>query len=180
MFKLLASIDRGIERTASILLVIVVSVMLLLSVTTIILRWFEIGPMWADPLIRHLVFISIFLGGMLATGRRTHIGIDVLPRLLVQRGDTKYLCLVNRMIALICTVTLIWLAKAGHDFALIELQYGKDAFLGIHSGFLVSIIPVGLVFIAYRFFFLLFISCDKWQQSVEQKQPSDAQAGELS
>ncbi|MBT3235109.1 MAG: TRAP transporter small permease [Bdellovibrionales bacterium] len=169
MLNLLALIDRGIERTASFLLVVVVGLMLLLSVFTILLRWFEIGPMWADPLIRHLVFISIFLGGVLATGRRTHIGIDVLPRMLEQKKNYRLLGLIQRLIALVCTVTLIWLAKAGYDFSLIEMQYGKEAFLGIHSGFLVSIIPVGLIFISYRFFFLLFAGSDSRLQVEESK-----------
>ncbi len=159
MIKLLAMIDRGIEKGASLLLILVVSLMLLLSVITIVLRWMEIGPLWADPLIRHLVFASIFLGGMLATGRRTHIGIDILPRMLEQQGKSDFLCWIQRVIAFICLVTLAWLAKAGYDFALIEMEYGKEAFLGIHSGFLVSIIPVGLILISYRFLFLLFNSC---------------------
>ena len=56
--------------------------MLLLSVINIFLRWGEMTPYWVEPLVRHLVFLSAPLGGVIATGRRNHIGIDILQRWL--------------------------------------------------------------------------------------------------
>ena len=59
--------------------------MMILSITGIVLRWFNIAFLWIDPLVRHLVFICTFLGGAIATGRGTHIGIDIIGRLLESR-----------------------------------------------------------------------------------------------
>ena len=44
-----------------------------------------------------------------------------------------------------------FLFLAGKDFALVELEFGRETFLGIHSGWLVSIIPFGFAFIGLRF-----------------------------
>ena len=56
--------------------------MLFFSVLTILLRWFGQSLEFVEPFVRHLVFLSTFLGGVLATGRGTHIGIDIIGKLL--------------------------------------------------------------------------------------------------
>ena len=112
---------------------------------------------WVEPLVRHLVFLSAFLGGALATGKRSHIGIDVLHRWLENKKDS------NAKLILISTTsvsigTLIWLVYAGIEFMKVELQYGRDVFWGVHSGFLVGIIPFGFGLICLRFIVILICS----------------------
>ena len=77
MKALLKSTDKFIEKISISLLVVCVLSMLLLSVLNIFLRWFNTTLFWVEPLVRHLVFLSAFLGGVLATGNRSHIGIDI-------------------------------------------------------------------------------------------------------
>jgi TRAP-type C4-dicarboxylate transport system permease small subunit len=126
--------------------------MLALSVFSILLRWFETSMLWIDPLVRHLVFLSAFLGGVLATGKGTHIGIDVLGRYFESAHHEALLKNLKRIIGLTSFGTLIWLVYASYEFMLIELKYGKISFLGLHSGVLVGIIPVGFLLMAIRFF----------------------------
>lgn len=158
---IIRKIDQGLDKLASGLLIATVFSMLLLSVSGIVLRWFNVSFMWLDPLVRHLVFISAFLGGVLATGRQTHIGIEIIPKFLEAKGDFKNLAIIRVIIGIISTGTLVWISKASYDFFKIELQYGKEAFLGIHSGYLVGIIPAGFAFLAIRFFFSVFIQANK-------------------
>ena len=56
---------------------------------------------------------------------------------------------------------MIWLFKSGLDFARVEFEFAKIEFFGISSGYLVSIIPVGMALIAYRFFAMFIETFDK-------------------
>lgn len=151
------AIDKGVEKFAGFGLVVCVLTMLFLSTTVIVMRWFGITFLWFDPFIRHVVFISTFLGGVIATGRGTHIGIDILGKYLESKKMDSAEAWIQRLIAFVSTGTLLWLIKASWAFMLSEMKYGKITFFGIHSGYLTAIIPIGFGLIAYRFFYL-FIS----------------------
>lgn len=155
---MLKKIDSFIESFASWFLIFAVSGMLSLAILNIVLRWFSVTILWVEPLIRHLVFLSAFMGGTLATGRKTHIGIDILGKYFESKNMMDAHRWVGRVIAIVSTITLIVLVKAGMDFVSVEAQYGKEAFLGIHSKYLVAIIPFGMSLIAYRFFYLFMNS----------------------
>lgn len=152
------AIDNGVEKVASWGLIVCVFIMLMLSTLVIVMRWFGITFLWFDPFIRHIVFISTFLGGVIATGRGTHIGIDILGKYLESKDLKSAQVWVQRLIAITSTFTLVWLIKASWAFMLSEFKYGKPTFFGIHSGFLTGIIPIGFALIAYRFFYLLIAS----------------------
>jgi len=158
VIKLLKIIDQSIEKLTVVLLVAGVALMLSFSLMTIVLRWFESSFLWLDPLVRHLVFLCTFLGGVMATGRGSHIGIDIVSKTLEVQGKENWLIPIKRVIALVSFLTLIWLIQASYLFMTIELEYGRASFLGIHSGVLVGIIPAGFALIAYRFFYLFIAS----------------------
>lgn len=151
-------IDQLVESFSKVLLFIVVLSMLFVSVSSIFLRWMETSYSWMDPLIRHLVFTSAFLGGVLATGKNTHIGIDILAKFFEGTNKLEALRWLKVITSLSATVVLTWLAIASWGFVTIELEFGRPVFWGIESGYLTAIIPVGLLLIAYRFFykFLLY------------------------
>jgi TRAP-type C4-dicarboxylate transport system permease small subunit len=169
VLKVLGAIDRSIEKGASWILVACVIGMLVLSLLIIVLRWFALSLAWAEPFVRHLVFLSAFMGGVLATGRGTHIGIDIIGKILEAQGNTRAHVWVLRAIQLTSFLTLSWLITASWDFVLVEAQYGKAAFLGIHSKFLVAIIPFGLALISYRFLYLLLSSFSAKENLQEAK-----------
>lgn len=154
-------LDRALDKACSVALVTGVFLMLFLAVGTIVLRWMETSYPWMEPAVRHLVFISTFLGGVVATGRGTHIGIDILERYLQTKGHVHLQAWLERGISLVAVAVLVWLSKASWGFMQIEFEYGKDAFLGIHSGFLVGIIPAGFGLIALRFLFVFLLSFSK-------------------
>ncbi|MCO4753127.1 MAG: TRAP transporter small permease [Bacteriovoracaceae bacterium] len=130
--------------------------MLFLPLFNIVARWFGQSILWIDPLVRHLVFLSAFMGGVLATGKGNHIKLDLVSRALEGLHKKRLKKIVDTLAALASIVACYFLFVAGRDFALVEFEYGKEAFLGIHSGFLVSIIPFGFCFIALRFFTVTF------------------------
>lgn len=124
--------------------------MLFLSVLSIVLRWFEVSLLWIEPLVRHLVFVAAFIGGSLATGANQHIKIDLLARILEKVEKPVVKKIVDLLILLCTLLACLILVKASYDLAVVEFEYGKIEFLGIHSGYLLSIIPAGMGFISLR------------------------------
>ena len=151
-------IDWFIEKLCSWLLVLSILSILTCSSMSIILRWFHINLTWIDPFVRHLVLLGTFLGGVVATGRGNHIGIDLISKFLEVKGYNHLKIIVNRIIFLVSGLVLIWMIKAGIDFTRVEMEFSKIEFWGIGSGALVSMIPIGLGLIALRFFTLFILS----------------------
>ncbi len=156
--KYIKTFDNTIEKITKLLLVIVMLLLISLSVYSIILRWFETTFLWIEPLIRHMVFTATFLGGVIAAGTNSHISIDLLGRYLKQSKYKKLSNFVERLVYIIVLFTLVWIVISAYQFVKVELQYGKISFLGIHSGALVSIIPIGFTAIFLRFFNKLLLT----------------------
>ena len=132
--------------------------MLFFSVLTIFLRWFGQSLEFVEPFVRHLVLLSAFLGGVLATGRGTHIGIDVLGKIL-ESIHQHFLCSqLKRLISLASFAVVCWLVVASIHFVKMEMEFGRETFFGLSTGMLVLIIPFGFTLIAYRFFYLFIAS----------------------
>lgn len=161
MVKFFKLIDYLVERISLYTLVAAILIMLTLTLMIIVLRWFQISYLWVDPLVRHLVFLSAFLGGVLATGRKNHIAIDIFSRVLEAKGFRKIDENIKRFIDLVSTAILIWMTKASLDFVNMEREFGTEVFLGLHSGIVVMIIPIGFSLIAYRFFYNFIASFEQ-------------------
>jgi TRAP-type C4-dicarboxylate transport system permease small subunit len=157
MEKIVTSFDEILEKMSRWSLIISLYLILGLAVLSIVLRWAGLSPLWIDPLIRHLVFLSAFLGGSLATSKGVHIKVDLLTH-FIENSRSKVLHWLHRnLVTFFCFATTLVLTKASWDFFLIENEFGSTAFLGIHSSYLVSIITVGMGLICLRFFNKLLI-----------------------
>lgn len=159
-------LDWAIEKFASSILVASILAILFCSSLSIILRWFQINLSWIDPFVRHLVLLGTFVGGVIATGRGNHIGIDLISKFLEVKGYEHAKTIVNRVILLSSGLVLIWLIKAGTDFTRVEMEFSKVEFWGIKSGFLVLMIPIGLGLISLRFLTLFILSFEKKEGAV--------------
>lgn len=151
-------LDWAVDKFASFFLVASILAILSCSSLSIILRWFHVNLAWIDPFVRHLVLLGTFLGGVVATGRGNHIGIDLISKFLEVKGYNHLKVIVNRVIFFSSGLVLIWMIKAGLDFTKVEMEFSKIEFWGIGSGTLVAMIPVGLGLIALRFFTLFILS----------------------
>ena len=160
MFSVFKKIDTGFEKLVAWLLVVIVLAMLFLSSANIVARWFQHNITWVDPFVRHLVFFSAFLGGVIATGRGTHIGIDIIGKFVESKGWHQLREVINRVVMIASSIVLFWLIKASIDFTKVEMEFSKTEFWGIQSGYLVMLIPIGLSLIALRFILVLILSFD--------------------
>ena len=147
MFKTLGG---WIDQIVQTVLVVTVFTMLLLSVLSITLRWFGISFLWVEPVVRHLVFATAFLGATLATSTGRHIAIEILAKSLEASKKEQPLFIINKVTSFLTSIALTWLFISGYDFLKMEIEYGKVAFLGVHSSVLVSIIPIGFALMLTR------------------------------
>lgn len=151
MGKFIQIFDGALEKFSRWGIVSSFFTILSLAVLSIVLRWMGKSPLWLEPLVRHLVFLSAFLGGSLATSKGVHIKVDILTH-LVEGSKSKALHWFHRnIISLFCLITTVILTKAAWDFFLVEKEFGAPSFLSIHSAYLVGIIPFGMGLIALRF-----------------------------
>ncbi len=162
---LFKKIDQGLEKLTTWLLVVSVLSILFLSSLNIVLRWMHMNITWVDPFVRHMVFLGAFLGGVIATGRGTHIGIDLIGKFVESKGWHSLRAAINQFIMLVSVAVLLWMIKSGIDFTKVELEFGKEEFWGIKSGHLVALIPIGLGLIAFRFFILFILSFSKEERA---------------
>lgn len=150
--KLFSMFDEVLEKISRYGLITCLFIILSLAVFAIILRWLGSSLMWIEPLIRHLVFLSAFLGGSLATSKNVHIKVDLFTKLL-EMSHSKIIHWIHKnLVSLFCLIVCLVLAKSGWDFYLVEKEFGTPGFLHIHSATLVGIIPFGMGLIALRFF----------------------------
>lgn len=165
MFKAIRTIDQMIEKATVALLVTCVCGMVIFSVLAIVLRWFNTALLWIEPLVRHLVFFSTFLGGVIATGKGTHIGIDVISKILESNGLHHLKDVMAKIVSFSCFLALCWLSYSSIEFVKVEMEFGKPVFWSIPSGVLVSSIPVGFALIGIRYFLVFLKSFDQAQNN---------------
>ncbi|EQC47137.1 TRAP transporter small permease [Bacteriovorax sp. Seq25_V] len=139
-----------IRKTANLLdsavkksLVLIVFGMLGFSVSNVVLRWFGISYAWIEPLVRHMVFATAFLGATLATAASKHIAIEIFHKILETKGSKKNLFLLQKLATALTAIVLFFLANSGYEFFSVEQKYGAESFLGLHTSTLVLIIPIG-------------------------------------
>ena len=79
---ILKQIDQFLDKIEGHLIILILSLMILLSFGQMLLRkFFEIGIIWGDTLLRQWVLWPEFLGAFLAEKHEKHISIDVLTNL---------------------------------------------------------------------------------------------------
>lgn len=157
MSKLVTLFDLFLERLSRWGIVLCLFGILFFAVAAIVLRWMGQSNMWIEPLVRHMVFLSAFLGGSLATSKNVHIKVDLLTKIL-ERSNSKIVHWLHKNIVLLfCLMTCLALTKSAWDFFLVEREFGAPSFLDIHSAYLVFIIPFGMGLITLRFLNQLLI-----------------------
>lgn len=151
MLKLVQSFDDILERGSRWGIIVCLLGVLGLTVFSIFLRWSGTAILWLEPLSRHLVFLSAFLGGSLATKANVHIKVDVLTKLIEKSSSRVLKWIHHQFMNLFCFLVTLVLTKAAWDFYLVEKEFGAPSFLEIHSAYLVFIIPFGMGLICLRY-----------------------------
>lgn len=146
--SILRTLDRTLVRIEGVLLVVFLGAMVVLAFSQVILRnLFGTGLLWADPLVRHFVLWTGFLGGAMATSADRHISIDALTRFLSIRVKAGMHVITNLFAAIACS----YLAQAALVFILSEKSAGSTTVLDIPVWLGASIVPAGYALMAFHF-----------------------------
>jgi C4-dicarboxylate transporter, DctQ subunit len=130
---------RLIHRLEETALVILVGSMVVLAISQIILRnLFSVSLLWAEPLIRHLVLWSGFIGALIATRENKHIRIDAILRVCSPRIRLLLDGLSLLLSAAICLL-LTWVSI---QFLRDERSYPTDTLLHLPAWQLQLIFPL--------------------------------------
>jgi TRAP-type C4-dicarboxylate transport system permease small subunit len=130
------------------LLALVLGAMVVLAPLQILLRSaFDAGISWGDPMLRVLVLWIGMLGAVAASRDERHITIDVVSRILPERGRE----LAGALTSLFAGGVSAIVAWHAARFVASELEYGTIAFAGIPAWLLESVIPFAFAAIATRF-----------------------------
>ena len=149
--KLLSRLDQVLDQLCRLVLLGSVVAMIALVLLGIVLRWFESSLLWIDPLVRHLVLLAAFMGGVVAVGQDEHIAIDLCNRALLAQKKWQWLRWHKKIILFIAVVACTWLGVAAWPLVSTEWEFGRVRFLGLHSAVLVALIPTGFLLLALRF-----------------------------
>lgn len=155
--KLFTVFDDVLDRASRYGLIGCLFTILGLTIFSILLRWLGSNLIWVDPLVRHLVFLSIFLGGSIATSKKLHIKVNLIMKLIGPTRSKMINWVHKNLITLFCLIVCLLLVRSGWNFYLVEKEFGAPGFLHIHSSILVGIIPLGMGLITLRFFNQLMI-----------------------
>jgi len=137
-----------VEKLEYLLLVSLLAVMVGLAFLQIVLRvFFATGMLWGEPLLRHLVLWVGLLGATMAAKEGRHINIDVISRVLPERGKIAIQALTD----LFSTVICIFLIYSSLTFIRDEFQAATLAFSKIPTWTVAVIFPIAFGTIALRF-----------------------------
>ena len=136
-----------LEETA---LVLLVGALIGTAFAQIILRnLLSVTFLWTDPLVRHLVLWSGFVGAMIATRQDKHIRIDALLRFLSPPWRDLVQASTSLFSALVCFL-LTWVSLR---FLGDEMGLNTRAFLHIPTWELQLIFPLSFGAMTLRFLF---------------------------
>jgi len=130
------------------LLALILAAMIALSFLQVLLRnFFDTSLLWIDPLLRHLVLWVGLLGAALASRSGRHINVDALSRLLSDAG----LRIARAGTNLLAAVVTLLLALACFRLVRDEVDFARDAFLGLPVWSVQIVMPLALLMMSSRF-----------------------------
>jgi len=156
--RLLSNINSWIAKAETALIVLVLLFMVLFAFLQVVMRnILDLGILWGDILLRHLVLWVGFIGASLATREKKHINIDILTRFLPEKIKP-----VSGIITGLFAVFICWfLTDAAWTFIMDEKSFDTKIFGDIPVWYFQIIIPVGFCLMAFRFFILVLQNVQK-------------------
>ncbi len=145
------AVTGAVERW--MLTVIIFGLVLLSSFQIVYRNVFGSGFVWIDPLLRSLVLWLAFLGAFAATAKGRHIAIDVFGRILPPTPRKILVRVLSFLSAAICVA----MANGAYEYLTYEKEFAQDAFLGLQTWHVQSILLIGFALLAYRFLVAAFV-----------------------
>ncbi|AVP98725.1 TRAP transporter small permease [Ahniella affigens] len=150
MIQRVLKILEQIENTAMAVLALV---LIFAAAAQVVLRLFDVGVVWLDPVLRALVMWIAMLGALAATRHDKHINLDALTRLLSGWSLRAARLLTLLFAAAICVV----LANASYGLVQLDRESMTPLVNDIPAWWVEVILPVGFGLMALRFALRAFV-----------------------
>ena len=152
--NLLARALHGLHLFELATLAFLLIAMVLVATTQIILRnFFDLGLIWADPLLRAMLLWLGLLGAVAASHSDKHISIDLLSKFLPKHWLPWTRMVTSMFTALVCIVVAYHSAR----FVIDEYTYQTPSNIanGVSAWMVETIIPFAFALIALRYLLLI-------------------------
>lgn len=150
MIQRLLKILEQIENTA---MAVFALVLIFAAAAQVLLRFFDVGLIWLDPVLRALVMWIAMLGALAATRHDKHINLDALTRSLSGWSLRAARLLTMLFSAAICLV----MAKASYGLVQLDRESATPLVNDIPAWWVEVILPVGFGLMALRFALRAFV-----------------------
>ena len=158
--RFIQKVNEIVAQFETYILVLVVLTMVVFSFAQVVLRnAFDLGILWGDIFLRHLVLWVGFIGASIASREEKHINIDVFSRLMKGR----YKPLSQGAVYAFATFVSYLLMRAAWGFVMDEREYETILFGDIASWYFQIIIPIGFGLMAIRF---ALHALEKWIEGI--------------
>lgn len=144
---------RLIELAENGAMAVLALVLIFGAAAQVVLRQFDVGVIWLDPVLRALVMWIAMLGALAATRHDKHINLDALTRLLSGWSLRAARLLTLLFAAGICVV----LAKASYGLVQLDRESATPLVDNIPAWWVEVILPVGFSLMALRFTLRAFV-----------------------
>lgn len=150
MIQRLLKVLEQIENTA---MAVFALVLIFAAAAQVLLRFFDVGLIWLDPVLRALVMWIAMLGALAATRHDKHINLDALTRSLSGWSLRAARLLTMLFAAAICVV----MAKASYGLVQLDRESATPLVNEIPAWWVEVILPVGFGLMALRFALRAFV-----------------------
>ena len=158
--KIFAKIDRSFSFIEEWTLFLSVGTALVVAMSNVLLRKLtsDINIYWSDEVVRKTIYISTYVGCVVAVRNRSLICIDALPQLMP--GLKRPLTLFSNLVILLFSATITYLGGA-MAYMMYQDTFAKTASLQIPEWIFYAILPVmGLM----MFIRTLMVAIEDWRE----------------
>lgn len=144
-------------------LLLSVCIALLVAMTNVLLRKLtaDVNLYWSDEVVRKTIYISTYVGCVVAVRNRSLICIDALPQMIP--GLKKPLAVFSNIVVLIFSVLMIYLGGTMTHMMYLDV-YARTSSLRIPEWIFYALLPgMGVM----MFFRTLMVMIEDWQEGAK-------------
>lgn len=153
---------KSIERIEEVVALAFLSIMIVVMITQVSFRFFNLSSLtWSDELCRFLFIWITFIGASLVVKKSEHLGVSVL----IDRFNDKPKLVINAFVVLISAIFCSIVAYEGYKTAISQLETGQlSASMSIPMGSITLAIPIGATLVLIAILEKIYNQWNNWRQ----------------
>jgi C4-dicarboxylate transporter, DctQ subunit len=158
--KVFEKIDRSFSRVEDWALLLAVATALVVAMANVLLRKLtaDVNIFWSDEVVRKTIYVSTYLGCVVAVRNRSLICIDALPQMVP--GLKKPLAIFSNLVILLFSACMVYLGGTMTHMMYLD-KYAKTSSLQIPEWIFYAVLPTMGVMMFLRTLLVMF---DDWKE----------------